>query len=155
MNLIQARSDEDIRSARELFEEYAAGLGIDLCFQKFDQELARLPGDYVPPRGRLLLALSDDAQISGCVALRSIGKEKCEMKRLYVRPDFRGKGLGRKLAQAIIKEAREIGYERMLLDTLPGRMDAAIAMYRSFGFREIPPYYDNPGSGALFMELTL
>ncbi len=155
MKLIQAQSEKDIRSVRELFEEYAAALGINLCFQNFDRELAELPGEYVPPTGRLLLAFADDDQISGCVALRPIGDETCEMKRLYLRPDFRGQGLGRKLAQAIINEARQIGYERMRLDTLPGKMDQAIAMYRSFGFKEIPPYYDNPVEGATFMELVL
>jgi len=154
MELIQAESADDINRARELFKEYAAGLGIDLCFQNFDKELALLPSDYVPPSGRLFLAISDDAAV-GCVALRMIADGICEMKRLYVRPEFRGTGLGRTLAVTIIQTAREIGYDRMRLDTLPGKMDRAIAMYRSLGFKEIEPYYDNPVEGATFMELSL
>ena len=154
MELIQAESAEDINRTRELFKEYAAGLGIDLCFQNFDKELALLPGDYVLPSGRLFLAISDDAAV-GCVALRMIADGICEMKRLYVRPEFRGTGLGRTLAETIIKTAREIGYHRVRLDTLPGKMDRAIAMYRSLGFKEIEPYYDNPVQGATFMELSL
>lgn len=154
MKLIEAHSAEEIGHARELFEEYAAGLGIDLCFQSFEKELAELPGAYVPPAGRLLIAIADK-QAAGCVALRKIADGVCEMKRLYVRPGFRGSGLGHTLADAIILNAREIGYRRMRLDTLPGRMDRAIAMYRSLGFKEIEPYYDNPVAGALFMELEL
>jgi putative acetyltransferase len=154
MNLIQANSADEISRARELFEEYAASLGFSLCFQNFDREVAELPGKYLPPRGRLLLAVADD-QTAGCVALRKIGDGVCEMKRLYVRPGFRGTGLGRRLAESVIQAAREIGYERMRLDTLPGKMDRAIAMYRSLGFKEIQPYYDNPVAGAAFMELNL
>ena len=154
MKLIQAQSAEEIDRARELFEEYAAGIGIDLCFQSFEKELAELPGKYVPPGGRLLIAI-DEHQAAGCVALRKIADGVCEMKRLYVRPGFRGTGLGHTLAEAIILSAREIGYQRMRLDTLPGKMDRAIAMYRSLGFKEIGPYYDNPVESALFMELEL
>jgi ribosomal protein S18 acetylase RimI-like enzyme len=159
MKLIQAQSAEDIKRARELFEEYAAWLGLNLCFQNFDKELAELPGAYVPPHGRLLLAIEDD-QVAGCVALRKIDDGKtgdgiCEMKRLYVRPAFRGIGLGRTLTETIIQTAREIGYARMRLDTLPGKMDRAIAMYRSLGFKNIEPYYHNPVAGAAFMELEL
>jgi len=154
MKLIQAQSAEEIDRARELFEEYAAGLGIDLCFQSFEKELAELPGKYLPPGGRLLIAI-DEHQAAGCVALRRIADGVCEMKRLYVRPGFRGTGLGHTLAEAIILAAREIGYQRMRLDTLPGKMDRAIAMYRSLGFKEIGPYYDNPVESALFMELEL
>src|SRR6266567_7209424 len=127
MNFIQASSPEEIESARELFEEYAAWLQIDLCFQSFDKELAGLPGQYAPPDGRLLMAIEDD-QLAGCVARRKIGEDTCEMKRLFLRSQFRGKGLGRKLAETIIAEARLIGYERMRLDTLPGRMDQAIKL---------------------------
>jgi putative acetyltransferase len=154
MKLIQAQSAAEITGARELFEEYAAGLGINLCFQNFEKELADLPGAYVPPSGRLLLAI-ENGEVAGCVALRKIGDSVCEMKRLYVRPAFRGTGLGRTLAETIIRAAREIGYQRMRLDTLPDRMDRAIAMYRSLGFKEIKPYYDNPVAGAAFMELEL
>jgi putative acetyltransferase len=154
MNLIQASSAEEISRARELFEEYAASLGFSLCFQNFDREVAELPGKYVPPSGRLLLAVADD-HTAGCVALRKIGDGVCEMKRLYVRPAFRGTGLGRTLAESVIQAARAIGYERMRLDTLPGKMDRAIAMYRLLGFKEIEPYYENPVEGAVFMELKL
>ena len=154
MSIVQSQSPEDIKRARELFEEYASWLGINLCFQNFEKELAELPGEYVPPAGRLFLAFDVD-QVSGCVALRGLGEGACEIKRLYVRPDFRGKGLGRELTQAVIDAAREIGYERVRLDTLPGKMDRAIAMYRSLGFREIEAYYHNPVAGATFMELSL
>ena len=159
MKLIQAQSAEDMRFARELFEEYAAWLGINLCFQNFEKELAELPGEYAPPSGRLFLAGEPD-QIAGCVALRKvdvggIGVNVCEMKRLYVRPAFRGLGLGRTLTETVIEAAREIGYTRMRLDTLPGKMDQAIAMYRSLGFKDIEPYYNNPVEGAAFMELKL
>jgi putative acetyltransferase len=159
MKLIQVQSPEEVNRARELFEEYAAWLGLNLCFQNFDKELAELPGAYVPPSGRLFLAVEDD-QIAGCVALRKIdsdetGGEVCEMKRLYVRPAFRGTGLGRTLAESIIHAARGTGYDRMRLDTLPGKMDRAIAMYRSLGFKQIEPYYNNPVEGAAFMELEL
>ena len=152
--IIPAQSSEDVESARELFKEYAAWLEIDLCFQSFDRELAELPGKYAPPDGRLLLA-TEDEQLAGCVALRKIGEGTCEIKRLFLRTNFRGKGLGRKLAEAIISAAREIGYQRILLDTLPHRMDDAIGLYRSLGFKEIDPYYQNPVPGAKFMELEL
>src|SRR5213593_3671901 len=143
MRLTQATSNVDVAKARQLFEEYAAALGISLCFQNFDQELADLPGKYSPPTGRLLLAFSDE-QLAGCIALRKLDSKTCEMKRLFLRPAFRGQGLGRGLVDAIINEAQSIGYERMRLDTLPGRMDTAIALYRAIGFQEIAPYYDNP-----------
>ena len=152
--IIRARSTDDIKHARELFKEYAAWLEIDLCFQNFDRELAELPGDYAPPEGRLLLAF-DNEQLAGCVALRKIGDGICEMKRLFLRPVFRGKGLGRSLTDAIIREARVIGYKRLRLDTLPPKMNDAIALYRSLGFKEIEPYYPNPVPGARFMELDL
>ncbi|MFN2517078.1 MAG: GNAT family N-acetyltransferase [Pyrinomonadaceae bacterium] len=154
MNLKQAKSDEEIQQARQLFEEYAAWLGINLCFQNFDKELAELPGDYAPPTGRLFLAVENN-QTAGCVAVRKIGNGICEMKRLYVRPEFRGLGLGRTLTEGIVEAAGEIGYLRMRLDTLPGKMDKAIAMYRSLGFKDIDPYYKNPVDGVAFMELAL
>jgi ribosomal protein S18 acetylase RimI-like enzyme len=151
---VKAQSQRDVEHARELFKEYEAWLGINLCFQNFAKELAELPGEYVPPDGRLLLAV-ENKKVAGCIALRKIGDGICEMKRLFVRPDFRGQGLGRRLIDAVIREAREIRYERMRLDTLPGKMDQAIALYRSLGFKEIEPYYQNPVPGAKFMELGL
>jgi len=151
--LIAAHSTEHLATARQLFVEYANSLTIDLCFQNFDQELASLPGDYGPPDGRLLLAF-EAADVAGCVALRKIGDGICEMKRLYVRPPFRRKGMGRRLARAIIDAAHEIGYERMRLDTLSS-MREAIALYESLGFRPINPYSHNPSACAVFMELKL
>lgn len=152
--LIPATTLEEIALARQLFEEYASWLEISLCFQSFDRELENLPGDYALPHGRLLLAFEDD-DLAGCIALRPLADQACEMKRLYVRPAFRGLGLGRTLVTAILEAAKEIGYERMRLDTLPGKMDQALAMYRRFGFKEIEPYYENPVEGATFMELCL
>ena len=154
LRITQATNQSDIEEARVLFKEYEAGLGISLCFQNFAEELANLPGDYAPPRGRLLLAREYD-QLLGCIALRPLGPTVCEMKRLFVRPDYRDRGLGRVLVEALIEEARKIGYTHMRLDTLPGRMDRAIALYRSIGFVEIPPYYENPVDSATFMELDL
>ena len=143
----------DIAATRALFEEYAASLGIDLCFQDFEKELATLPGSYAPPSGRLLLAMRGN-QIAGCVALRRLEQDICEMKRLYVRPAFRGSGLGRMLVEEITREARIAGYHRMRLDTLP-TMVGALALYRRLGFREIPPYRNNPLGGTVFLELQL
>ena len=154
MKLVQVESDEQVQQARGLFEEYAAWVGFNLCFQNFDKELSELPGDYAPPDGRLLLAVEND-QMAGCVALRKIGEGIGEMKRLYVRPEFRGKGLGRTLIETIIEAARDLGYRRLRLDTLPGKMDQAIAMYRSLGFKDIERYYNNPYETAAFMELLL
>ena len=154
MQFVQVTSSEHVKFARQLFEEYAAALAISLCFQNFDKELAELPGRYSPPSGRLLLAYLEE-DLAGCIALRSLDSRTCEMKRLFLRPDFRGQGLGRVLVERIIDEGRSIGYERMRLDTLPGRMDTAIALYRAIGFREIPAYYENPVEGATFMELEL
>ena len=154
MHIFQAQSDHDIHQARALFEEYQSGLGISLCFQNFDQELKNLPGDYAAPDGRLLLAIEDD-QLAGCIALRKLAPGVCEMKRLFVRPAFRGKRLGKVLVESIIDEARKLGYTHMRLDTLPGRMDKAIALYQSMGFVDIGPYCENPVEGAKFMELNL
>jgi ribosomal protein S18 acetylase RimI-like enzyme len=125
-----------------------------LCFQNFEQELAELPGKYSPPEGRLLLAL-DDERLAGCVALRRLDALTCEMKRLYVRAEARGKGLGRRLAEAAIEEARATGYKRMRLDTLPSKMKEANIIYHSLGFGKINPYYHNPVNEAVFMELDL
>jgi ribosomal protein S18 acetylase RimI-like enzyme len=150
----QAESPEQVAQARELFLEYAQSLGFSLCFQNFDKELASLPGDYSPPEGRLLLA-EYEGQLAACVALHKLDADICEMKRLYLRPQFRGKGLGRILADRIITEARQIGYRRMRLDTVEPVMKDAVAMYRRLGFREIAPYCKNPIAGALYMELLL
>ena len=154
MRISEVTSDKEIQQARGLFEEYAAGVGISLCFQNFDQELKNLPGDYAPPDGRLLLAREND-ELAGCIAMRKLEPGVCEMKRLFVRPAFRGRGLGRILVHSIINEARNLGYTHMRLDTLPGRMETAIALYQSLGFVEIAPYCENPVEGAKFMELDL
>lgn len=143
----------DLTRVRELFVEYAAWLNVDLCFQGFDTELAGLPGDYARPDGRLLLAMHD-AQAAGCIALRRLDARSGEVKRLWVRPPFRASGLGRLLATRIIAEARAVGYQRLVLDTL-APMTAAIALYRSLGFRDIAPYYHNPLPGAVYMGLEL
>jgi GNAT superfamily N-acetyltransferase len=150
----QAENAAEIAQARELFLEYAQSLGFSLCFQNFDEELAKLPGDYAPPDGRLLLA-ELEGHVAGCVALHKLEDGICEMKRLYLRSQFRGKGLGRVIADRIIAEAREIGYQRMRLDTVEPVMKDAVVMYRRLGFREIAPYCENPIAGALYMELQL
>jgi putative acetyltransferase len=159
VNISQAHTPAQIEQARELFLEYAQSLGFSLCFQNFDKELASLPGDYVPPDGRLLL-IECDGELAGCGALHRLTDSTgdataCEMKRLYVRPKFRGLGLGRTLAERIIAEAGSIGFQRIRLDTIVGTMDDAIALYRRLGFREIAPYRENPISGALYMEREL
>jgi ribosomal protein S18 acetylase RimI-like enzyme len=153
-SIAQATTPVQIAQTRELFVEYAQSLGFSLCFQNFDQELAELPGSYTPPEGRLLLA-GYDGQVAGCIALHKLEADICEMKRLYVRPQFRGKGLGRILIDRVIAEARQMGYQRMRLDTVEPVMRDAVAMYRKIGFREIPPYCNNPMPGALYMELDL
>ena len=155
MHVFAASTQEDIAHARILFEEYAASLGFSLCFQNFDHELKNLPGDYAPPGGLLLLATDDEDQPAGCIALRKLGPGVCEMKRLFVRPTYRGSGLGRLLAQSLIDEARKLDYTHMRLDTIPGKMDKAIALYRALGFVEIAPYYDTPIEGTVFMGLRL
>jgi ribosomal protein S18 acetylase RimI-like enzyme len=153
-NFTQAQGEPQIAQARELFLEYAQSLGFSLCFQNFDQELANLPGDYAPPTGRLLIA-EYAGQAAGCVALHQLEPGICEMKRLYLRPQFRGQGLGRMLADRIIAEARQSGYQRMRLDTVGPVMKDAVAMYRKIGFQKIEPYCTNPIAGTLYMELLL
>ena len=154
LTFAQAESPAQVAQARELFLEYAQSLGFSLCFQNFDKELAELPGDYAPPEGRLLLA-QYDAQLAACVALHKLEPDICEMKRLYLRPQFRGKGLGRALAERIIADARQIGYQRMRLDTVEPVMKDAVAMYGKLGFKEVVPYRPNPIAGAMYMELKL
>jgi putative acetyltransferase len=154
LRLKQAESASEVAQARELFLEYARSLDFSLCFQDFDKELCGLPGDYAPPQGRLLL-VEYEKQLAGCGALHRLQADVCEMKRLYLRVQFRGKGLGRALAHRIIAEAREIGYQRMRLDTVEPVMQDAVAMYRKLGFQEIAPYRVNPRPGTLYMELKL
>jgi len=154
LTLRQAESSAQIAQARELFLEYADSLGFSLCFQGFDRELDGLPGDYAPPDGRLLIA-EYRGQPAGCVALHKLEPGVCEMKRLYLRPQLRGRGVGRTLAEFVIAEARAIGYQKMRLDTVEPVMPNAVALYRRLGFVEIEPYRTNPIAGALYMELAL
>ena len=153
MQLVASHTAEFLPVVRELFVEYAEAMGLNFCFQKFDQELAELPGRYAPPTGRLFLAV-DGGRAAGCVALRKLEGSICEMKRLYVRPPFRRQRLGRQLAEAVIVSAKEIGYERMRLDTL-GSMTAAVTLYESLGFQRIAAYYDNPIAGVVYLEKLL
>ena len=147
--MVDVVEETDVVRVRSLLREYGEGLGVDLSFQDFERELAELPGDYE----RLLVARVE-GEAAGCVALRPLGDRVCEMKRLFVRPAYRGHGLGRTLAEAVIGAARELGYERMRLDTLPS-MGNAIALYESLGFRDVEPYRFNPIPGSRFLELTL
>ncbi len=153
VELIHADSADWTDRVRNIFQQYAGSLSFDLDFQGFAKELENLPGEYRPPRGRLLLAVREQ-EVAGCVALRAIGERLCEMKRLYVAPAWRGKRIGLLLAEAVIQEAVGIGYERMRLDTVPS-MISAIALYRSLGFKEIASYCVNPIPGAKFFELDL
>ena len=148
-----ARFPHDCDLVRELFREYAAGLGIDLAFQDFEAELAALPGKYAPPGGQVLLAWEGEGAV-GCVAMRPVDGGTCEMKRLYVRPAVRGTRLGRALAGRICMEARAAGYARICLDTLPS-MGAAVGLYTTLGFKPIEPYVYNPIPGAIFLGLAL
>ena len=152
--LLQAVTPEQIQLARELFLEYQRWLGVDLCFQSFEKELAELPGDYAPPRGRLLLAYLDD-NLVGCVALHPLGADVCEMKRLYLRQEFQGRGMGRRIVEELFAEARALGYTRMRLDTIAARMQSAVKLYRALGFREIEAYRPNPEPSAMYMEVDL
>jgi ribosomal protein S18 acetylase RimI-like enzyme len=153
LSIVPGHAIEHREQVRRLFSEYATSLGVDLGFQGFAEELATLPGGYAPPTGRLLIAMQGD-EIAGCVAVRQLEPGVCEMKRLFVRPAFRGLGIGRALTDRMIQEAGEAGYQRMRLDTLPS-MAEALALYRRIGFREIPPYRHNPIRGAVFLELEL
>jgi ribosomal protein S18 acetylase RimI-like enzyme len=157
VQLVEPREAAQFDAARAILREYAAALGVDLCFQDFEAELAGLPGDYASPGGALLLAFVD-GRLAGCGALRPLADadyaNACEMKRLYVRPDFRGRGVGRILAQALVDRAREAGYSNMLLDTLDD-MESARGLYETLGFEEIPPYYFNPIPGAHYLRADL
>jgi putative acetyltransferase len=153
MDIRIASSGEEIEIVRRLFREYQVSLGIDLCFQNFERELAELPGKYAAPEGRLYLAF-EGIDVAGCAGLRKFEEGICELKRLYVPPSHRGRGIGRLVAIQAITDAREIGYDRMRLDTLPS-MQPAQRLYRELGFEPIAPYTENPIQGALFMELKL
>jgi len=153
LEIKQAATPAEVEQARELLVEYANSLDFELCFQAFERELADLPGAYAPPRGRLLLAYWEGA-LAGVIALRPYGDQDCEMKRFYVRPAFRGKGIGKALTAALLAAARAEGYRRMVLDTVPS-MAAAIALYKGLGFTATDPYCHNPIAGATFMMLEL
>jgi GNAT superfamily N-acetyltransferase len=156
--LRQAKGDAEIEAARTLFREYAQQLGVDLCFQGFEAELAALPGSYAPPQGALLLAWVDDGTLAGCCAVRPLisvdHPQASEMKRLFVRPPFRALGLGRQLAQRIIQQAQSLGYRCMLLDTLES-MHAARALYAELGFGPVTAYYANPLPGVCYLKRDL
>jgi len=153
VKIIQVANKNQIETAKELFLEYARSLDFELCFQDFNKELADLPGDYAPPHGRLFLAEFNN-KTAGCIALRKFKDGICEMKRLYVKPQFRGHNIGKMLVELLIKEALTIGYKKMVLDTVPA-MQTAQKLYKIFGFKEIKPYRINPVEGAVFMELVL
>jgi ribosomal protein S18 acetylase RimI-like enzyme len=153
MELLNVSTEQHLKIARKLFEEYAASLDFEICFQDFAAELAQFPGCYAPPTGRLLLAFAG-GHAAGCVALRRLEDGVCEMKRLYVRPEFRGSGIGRALAEAVVCQAREIGYKSIRLETV-GTMQKAQSLYGSLGFKDIQPCCSNPIEGVRSMELTL
>ncbi|MCK4236337.1 MAG: GNAT family N-acetyltransferase [Candidatus Krumholzibacteria bacterium] len=153
LKLVNARSEKDILDVKELFQEYADSLDFSLYFQDFEEELVGLLADYAPPGGTIVLAVFT-GENAGCVALRRIDEKTCEMKRLYVRPQYRRKGIGRRLAEAVIEYARRVGYMSMRLDTISS-MKQANSLYRSLGFREIEPYRYNPLESAIYMELKL
>jgi ribosomal protein S18 acetylase RimI-like enzyme len=152
-NVSPAITTDDLHQVRNLFVEYEASLGICLCFQNFQTELATLPGDYTPPSGCLLIARYQGEE-AGCVALRKFIDGICEMKRLYVRPQYQGLKIGRALAEAVIEHARNTGYARIRLDTV-SKLDKALSLYKSLGFQQIAPYRDYPEVSAIFMELKL
>ncbi len=153
MRIKPAETPHELEAVRNLFREYEAYLQVDLCFQNFEEELACLPGKYAPPRGALLIALIGGRAV-GCVALRGLDTDMCEMKRLFVRPEARGTGLGRQLAEEIVARAKAMGYATMRLDTLD-RLTEAMRLYASLGFRKTAPYYDNPLPGVVYWALAL
>lgn len=153
MKIVFAKNKQEIAAVHRLFREYENFLDVDLCFQQFEEELASLPGKYAVPDGALFLAM-DTETAAGCVGLRKTDTGVCEMKRLFVKPGFRGKGVGRMLAEKTIREAKTLGYKKMRLDTMDWLKEAA-RLYESLGFQQIPPYYHNPISGAAFWELNL
>jgi GNAT superfamily N-acetyltransferase len=153
ITVTHAETAADLEHVRTLFVEYQQWLDVDLCFQGFDEELLSLPSAYAPPRGRLLLA-REGVAVAGTVGMWPLGADLCEMKRLFVRPPWRGSGLGRRLACAIVEEAKAVGYAHMRLDSLE-RLVAARTLYESMGFARIPAYYDNPLDDVLFMQLDL
>lgn len=152
IEIVQAETNKHIEHARNLFREYEAWFGLKLCFQNFDEEVANLPGKYAAPEGRLFLAFADE-KVAGCIALRKLEDKICEMKRLFVRDEFRGRKIGVLLIENLFEEARKMGYEKMRLDTFPAKMGKAVSLYESYGFREIAPYYHNPYGETLFLEL--
>jgi GNAT superfamily N-acetyltransferase len=153
MKITRAGTTDEIEEVRRLFREYAELLGVDLCFQGFEEELAGLPGKYAPPEGALFIA-TEGQRTAGCVALKKIGDGVCEMKRLFVRPQFQGQGLGRALAQQIIGEGVNLGYKTMRLDTLD-RLKEAMSLYETLGFKRTKPYYPNPLPGVVYWEVCL
>jgi GNAT superfamily N-acetyltransferase len=153
IKILRATTPSQIQTLRDLFREYEAFLQVDLCFQRFEEELASLPGRYAPPQGALLLVIAA-GQAAGCVAMRPLNEEVCEMKRLYVRPAYLGQGIGKKLARSVIERARAAGYTQMCLDTLE-KLQPALGLYAGLGFQTCPPYYANPLPGVVYMERVL
>lgn len=154
IEIINAETFDQIEETKKLFREYESWFGLNMCFQNFDEEVANLPGKYVKPDGRLFLAYADET-LAGCIALRKLEEEICEMKRLFVREDFRGQKIGISLIEKLLDEAKTIGYKKMRLDTYPPKMAKAVKLYESYGFHEIPPYYQNPYGETLYMEKVL
>ena len=154
IEIIQAETLDQINETKALFREYESWFGLNMCFQNFDEEVANLPGKYARPDGRLFLAYSGE-KLAGCIALRKLEDEICEMKRLFVREDFRGQKIGILLIEKLLEEAKEIGYKKIRLDTFPPKMGKAVKLYESYGFLEISPYYDNPYGETLYLEKVL
>jgi ribosomal protein S18 acetylase RimI-like enzyme len=153
IQIYQAHSSQDISATRELFLEYAQSLGFSLCFQNFDKELKELPGCYAPPDGCIFVAMVDN-KYAGCVAIRKFNHDTCEMKRLYIKPEFRKLGIGRQISLTIIDKAKELGYKRMILDTI-ATMESAVKLYSSLGFKSVDPYYDNPLENVCYFSREL